>query len=122
MASKEVLFIHHRISLSDVIQAGFEDIGDWNISKANTFQSSLIKILINPPDLIILEFEFPEINGVEILKAIRNYVCCYAPAVVFISKPITAEKESILTELGVVEIIYQPPSQFFPISDAAPNC
>ena len=89
MAAKEVLFIHHSISLSDVIQAGFEDISDWNISKANTFRSSLIQILINPPDLIILEFEFPDINGVEILKAIRNYVCCYAPAVVFISKPLT---------------------------------
>lgn len=109
MASKEVLFIHDRITISEVIQAGFdqEDVASWNISIVTSFESTLIKIILNPPDLIILDWEFSQIEGVEILKAIRNYLNCYTPVVVFISKPLTAEEQYILTQLDVLKIIYK---------------
>ncbi|HLO48225.1 MAG TPA: response regulator [Kamptonema sp.] len=108
MSAEKVLLIHHRIAIQEVIQAGFDYIADWKISVYDSVQSMLIKITINHPDLIILDFDFSEMRGVEILKMIRNYLCCYSPVVVFSGQLLTTEEQAILSELGVLKVIYQP--------------
>jgi CheY-like chemotaxis protein len=105
MSEKNVLFFHNDITFSELKKAGFEDIDDWHISTASSIKLVLMKITKNFPDLIILDFDCPEMDGIEILKMIRNYLCCYSPVVIFITQPLTIEKQNILTNLGVLKII-----------------
>jgi len=107
MSSKQVLFIHNRITFAEIIQAGFADIDDWQISTASSVKSMLMKITQKTPDLIILDFEYLEMDGFQILTMIRNYLSCHSPVVVFITQPLTKEEENILIKLEVSKVIYK---------------
>lgn len=107
MSSKQVLFIHNRITFAEIIQAGFADIDDWQISTASSVKSMLMKITQKTPDLIILDFEYLEMDGFQILTMIRNYLSCHSPVVVFITQPLTKEEENILIKLEVLKVIYK---------------
>ena len=107
MSSKQVLFIHNCITFAEIIQAGFADIDDWQISTASSVKSMLMKITQKTPDLIILDFEYLEMDGFQILTMIRNYLSCHSPVVVFITQPLTKEEENILIKLEVSKVIYK---------------
>ncbi|MDB9514248.1 response regulator [Kamptonema animale CS-326] len=107
MSSKQVLFIHNHITFAEIVQAGLGDIDDWHISTVSSLKSMLIQISQNTPDLIILDFEHPEMNAVEILTMIRNYLFCFSPVVIFVTHLLTEQEENILTKFGVLNIIYK---------------
>ncbi|CBN54967.1 MULTISPECIES: response regulator [Kamptonema] len=110
MSSTQVLFIHNHITFAEIVQAGFAEIDDWHISTASSLKSMLIKISQNTPDLIILDFEHPEMNAVEILTMIRNYLSCHAPVVIFVTHLLSEQEENILTNLEVLKIVYKQPT------------
>lgn len=110
MSSKQVLFIHNHITFAEIVQAGFADIDDWHISTASSLKSILIKINQNTPDLIILDFEHPEMNVLEILTMIRNYLFCHSPVVIFVTHPLNAQEEHSLTNFEDLNIIYKQPT------------
>lgn len=110
MSSKQVLFIHNNITFAEIVQAGLADIDDWHISTASSIKSLLIKISQYPPDLIILDFEHPELDAVEILRMIRHYLSCHSPVVIFVTHLLTEQEENILTNLEDLNIIYKQPT------------
>lgn len=110
MSSKQVLFIHNHITFAEIVQAGFADIDDWHISTASSIKSMLIQISQNTPYLIILDFEHPEMDAVEILRMIRNYLFCRSSVVIFVTRILSEQEEDILTNLDVSRIIYKQPT------------
>lgn len=111
MLEKNVLFFHNDITFAELKKAGFEDIDNWHISTASSIKLMLMKITKKFPDLIILDFDCPEMDGIETLKMIRNYLCCYCPVVIFTTQILTREKQDTLIKLGGSKIILKLPHE-----------
>lgn len=105
MSSRKVLFVHNCITISDLIQHGLEHIEFSEVSKANSVKAMLMEMLINPPDMVVLNFDFSDMNGVEVVKIIRNYLDFQSDVVVVVRRNLTAYEESMLAQLNVSKII-----------------
>ena len=50
-------------------QAGY---GDHNIEEIESAKAALDKILASPPDLVLCDWNMPEMTGIELLKTLRS--------------------------------------------------
>lgn len=106
---KRLLLIHKDKNIPGVIEKNIDDISNYFISIVVSFKAILIEMINNPPDLIVLDLEFPEIDGIEILKTIKLYISDSSPVIVFTARLLTPEEQYILGKLGTIKIIYQSP-------------
>jgi len=73
MSNHKVLFVDDSPTMRRIIHNSLNKIGfeDANISEAEHGADALAKIEANPPDLILTDWNMPEMNGEELVKAIR---------------------------------------------------
>lgn len=109
MMLKRLLFIHKDKNIPGVIEKNIDDISNYFISIVISFKAILIEMINNPPDLIVLDLDFPEMDGIEILKMIKYYMSDPSPIMVFTARHLTPEEQYILANLGAIKIIYQSP-------------
>jgi len=74
MSNHKVLFVDDSPTMRRIIHNSLNKIGfeDANISEAEHGADALTKIEANPPDLILTDWNMPEMNGEELVKTIRN--------------------------------------------------
>jgi two-component system chemotaxis response regulator CheY len=74
MSSHKVLFVDDSPTMRRIIHNSLNKIGfeDVNIAEAEHGADALAKIEANPPDLILTDWNMPEMNGEELVKAIRE--------------------------------------------------
>lgn len=103
---KRLLFIHKDKTIPAIIEKQIDDINDYFVSIVVSFKAILIEMINNPPDLIVLNLEFPEMDGIEVLKVIRLYMSDSSNVIVFTARLLTSAEQLRLVKLGVVKIIY----------------
>jgi DNA-binding response OmpR family regulator len=106
---KRLLLIHKDNNIPGFIEKNIDDISSYFISIVVSFKAILIEMINNPPDLIVLNLEFPEMDGIEVLKTIKYYISDSSPVMVFTTRLLTLEEQYILANLGTIKIIYHPP-------------
>jgi two-component system chemotaxis response regulator CheB len=97
--------IVYRKIVGDVLKAipGVEVVGT-----ANNGKIALSKIATLKPDLITLDIEMPEVNGIEVLQALKNQA--QAPLVIMLSTLTQAGSEMTIKalELGAFDFVPKP--------------
>lgn len=64
-----------------------------------------IKALINKPDLILLDINIPEVDGLELCKKIRNHIDC---PIIFLTSRITEQDKIVGLQTGGDDYITKP--------------
>jgi len=74
MSNHKVLFVDDSPTMRRIIHNSLNKIGfeDANISEAEHGVDAMSKLEANPPDLILTDWNMPEMNGEELVQAIRN--------------------------------------------------
>ena len=67
---KRILVVEDNPDNLDLIEAYLEDT--YSLSFATDGQMGLDKVIEEKPDLVLLDISLPEMDGTEVIKAIRN--------------------------------------------------
>jgi CheY-like chemotaxis protein len=80
----------------------------YYINSSNSGEEALHSIKIDPPDLILLDIQMPEISGYEVCKTLKSNTATEEIPIIFLTA--ASEKEDILKgfELGAVDYITKP--------------
>lgn len=90
-----------------------------NVEAAKSGLEGLKKFLVLKPQIVFLDIEMPELNGIETLRAIKEYGI--TTQVVMVSATATADRVQSAKEGGASGFIVKPPSQKR-IGDAIKSC
>ena len=71
MAKKKILLVDDEVDFLQLLKARLEANG-YNVVTAMNAQEALVKFKREKPDALILDIMMPEINGLEVLKEIRE--------------------------------------------------
>jgi two-component system, chemotaxis family, chemotaxis protein CheY len=72
-AALKVLVVDDQFSVRQMTRLALEKIGVRLIHEAENGQAALTKALAQPLDLIISDFNMPEMDGIELLRAVRGH-------------------------------------------------
>ncbi|WP_165394778.1 response regulator [Methanofollis fontis] len=67
-----VLYVDDEAGLLDLIETYFRHYSDFDIDTAISAQEGLRKLHLSPYDVIVSDYEMPEMNGIEFLLALRS--------------------------------------------------
>jgi DNA-binding response OmpR family regulator len=71
MARKKILTVDDEVKICEILKAYLEKDG-YEVFCAYTGKNALEEVARVKPDLILLDLNLPEINGLEVCRTIRN--------------------------------------------------
>jgi DNA-binding response OmpR family regulator len=101
----KLLLIEDHVPVADVLTEAFRDIGH-DVSVAHTGEEGLQEIASNCPDAVVLDVTLPGMDGVTVLKAIRERD--QRLPVIVLSGNVSPEQTDQLWRLGVHDVIHKP--------------
>lgn len=111
MSNRKILFVDDSPTMRRIVRNSLNKIGfeDADISEAENGVDALTKIEANPPDLILTDWNMPEMNGEELVKTIRSSEKSYK-SVTILMITTRGMKDDVMTavKLGVNGYIVKP--------------
>jgi CheY-like chemotaxis protein len=71
VATKHVLVIDDNDHIQQIVQAALLRLTSWTVSVASSAREGLAKAEAERPDVILMDYMMPEMNGVDCLKQLR---------------------------------------------------
>src|SRR3990167_8851246 len=98
----KILLIDDEIDLCKIVQVSLEKIGHFKVVYYNSGPDALLHIDDFKPDLILLDMMMPDMDGIAILKALRNTIAYANTPIVFFTAKMHTHDISRYRRLGVV--------------------
>ena len=103
---KNILYVDDDEDMLTLIKAVLELDSNLNIQTFTSPILALTEIKNNPPDLIILDYQIPEMNGTQVMEQIHE-MKIESPIVFFTAQSAPEEKNK-LKQLGAKKVITKP--------------
>jgi CheY-like chemotaxis protein len=104
-----VLVVEDEESVREAIEAGLETIGGFEVTVAADGQAGLALVESTRPDVLLLDFLLPDIDGLQVAKVIRSTPGRYRPTkVVLMSAHANPVPSGKLSELGLDDLLPKP--------------
>jgi CheY-like chemotaxis protein len=72
VATKHVLVIDDNDHIQQIVQAALQRLTNWTVSVASSAREGIAKAEAEHPDVILMDYMMPEMNGVDCLKQLRS--------------------------------------------------
>jgi len=111
VAPLDIMVIDDSAYMRRIVSAMLRGFGARRIHEAEDGADALEKIEMQPPDMIIVDWVMPVLDGAELVKLIRqpNFVCAYVPIIMLTGH---TERSRVLasSKLGVNHFLSKPVS------------
>ena len=105
---REILLVDDGADLVEVLLAGFEEDGRFEVRVANNGFDAGMMVKEYRPDLIVLDVMLPDINGREVCVKVRNDPALEDVKILCISGMVEADKIEDLKTAGADDFLQKP--------------
>ncbi len=107
-ATLKVLVVDDQFSVRQMTRLALEKIGVRLIHEAENGQEALLKALAQPLDLIISDFNMPELDGMGLLRAVRGHQAIRKLPFILITGRGDRELVVKAAQAGVINYLFKP--------------
>jgi len=108
IANKRVLVVDDTPSIRAMATANLRSIGFHNIVELGNGLDALTHINEKPVDIIISDWDMPELNGLELLKTLRSYEQLEKIPFIMFTGSDSSQHIEIAIEAGTTDYIIKP--------------
>jgi CheY-like chemotaxis protein len=113
VATKHVLVIDDNDHIRQIVQAALQRLTTWTVSVASSAREGLAKAETEQPDVILMDYMMPEMNGVDCLKQLRLNPETGAIPVLFLTAYQSLTEPRRFQAMGAAGAIAKPFDPFF---------
>jgi CheY-like chemotaxis protein/two-component sensor histidine kinase len=106
--SAKILLVDDEEAILKVMEKALTQNKDYIIEKADNGHEALIKMGIFSPDLLILDIFMPEMDGLDVIRAIKNQSKMKDMKIIVISGHPEHKKIKQVIEMGVTSVLSKP--------------
>ena len=100
---QRILFIEDDRFIADMYRLGLE-VGGWQVDVAHDGEEGLRRALADPPALVLLDLLLPRMDGVEVLRRLRdNELTREVPVLIISNASGLSGREDEARSLGIVD-------------------
>ena len=103
-----ILHVEDDASLQNLVRVALESLGGFAVRTAGGANQALALAREAAPDLLLLDLDLPDMNGIAALRALRQLPGVAAAPVVFLTASTDPAVEIELRVLGAKEILRKP--------------
>lgn len=103
-----IFLIDDSISMIFAFERAINSIADCNIQSFQEPQKALEKLSTIVPDLVLVDYEMPGMNGIEVIEAIRGNPSTKSVPVIMITSTIDKQIKLAAIEAGATEFLHKP--------------
>lgn len=107
-ALRKVMLVEDDPDIAVIAEIALKDIGGLEFVHFASGASALAGALEADPDLIILDYRMPEMNGVEVLEALRRDEQLRGIPVLFMTASLMPKHVDMLIEHGALAVLSKP--------------
>jgi len=108
MASKRVLVIDDEADIREIAKMSLQFTKDWHVLTASSSEEGISIAQNEQPDAILLDVMMPGMNGLELLKALRNHPETQQIPVIFLTATSKVVTQRHYVELGANAVLIKP--------------
>ncbi|WP_126173410.1 response regulator [Altericroceibacterium xinjiangense] len=105
---ERVLLVEDDADIAELARIGIEGIGELIFTHYASGADALAHIEQDEPDLIVLDYRMPGMNGIEVLAELRTLRGCRDTPVVFMTASVMPQHVARLLGLGAAAVIEKP--------------
>jgi two-component system OmpR family response regulator len=105
---KKILHVEDDASLQRLVRIALEQIGGYAVLTASDGEQALALVRDVLPDLVLLDLDLPGMNGIAVLRAMREAARLREVPVVFLTAATDPQLLGQITALGVTEVLIKP--------------
>jgi CheY-like chemotaxis protein len=113
VATKHVLVIDDNDHIQQIVQAALQRLTTWTVSVASSAREGIAKAEAERPDVILMDYMMPEMNGVDCLKQLRSRPETENIPVLFLTAYQSLVEPRRFQAMGAVGAIAKPFDPFF---------
>ena len=107
-ALRSILLVEDDPDIQEIAVMALEMVGGYQVSVASLGAEALEKAPALKPDLIILDYMMPHMDGGQVLAALRNDQRVADIPVVFMTAKIRADEVARFRDMGAVDVLPKP--------------
>ncbi|OGI00601.1 MAG: hypothetical protein A2Y25_07595 [Candidatus Melainabacteria bacterium GWF2_37_15] len=112
-ALKTIFYVEDDPNIQNLVRMSLEDIGGFEVTVCSSGYEALEMIKNHNPDLFLLDFMMPEMDGVELLKKLRKINKEAERPAIFLTTEVHSQDVLEYSQLDILGVIAKP---FDPIS------
>lgn len=107
-STKTILLVDDEPHLSTVIKTCLETLKPWQTITVHSGTAALSQAQINPPDAILLDIMMPDMNGEQLLQALRQSAATHSIPVIIFTASSQHQTVNKFLEYEVAGVIPKP--------------
>jgi two-component system chemotaxis response regulator CheY len=104
----KVLVVDDQQTMRSLVRQGLQQLGVVDIREANDGEAGLRALLTAPANLVITDFNMPNVDGLELLRAIRAHPPFKSTAVIMLTGRADADLVKRAVQFGVNNYLSKP--------------
>jgi CheY-like chemotaxis protein len=113
VTTRHVLVIDDNNHIQQIVQAALQRLTTWTVSVASSAREGISKAETERPDVILMDYMMPEMNGVDCLKQLRSKPETEAIPVLFLTAYQSLTEPRRFQAMGAAGAIAKPFDPFF---------
>ncbi len=105
---RRILLVEDNLDIQAVAQLALEAVGGFNVIIASSGSEALTAVTTVLPDLILLDVMLPDMDGRQILAALRRREETVNIPVIFLTAKVQTHEVAHYKALGALEVVAKP--------------
>lgn len=105
---RQVMLVEDDYDIASLVKLSLEEFGGLSVTHFASGRAALDAIGGILPDLVILDYRMPEMNGGEVIAELRGNECTRTIPVIFMTASVMPAHVEMLRELGAAAVIAKP--------------
>ena len=105
---RHILLVEDDPDITLLATIGLEEVGGYKVSVASSGEEALAMVEGAKPDLLLLDYRMPGMNGGELFKALRDAPATAALPVIFMTASVMPAQVEKLKALGALDVVPKP--------------
>ena len=105
---RRILYVEDDLDIQLIVQLALQSVGGYQVELCASAIEAIDRVQVSCPDLILMDVMMPDMDGVQLLQALRQRPETGSIPVIFVTAKVQGRDLAQYRRLGALDVIVKP--------------